>query len=260
MRQFLIAGNWKMHGSQKMASELIAAIDTQLQTLPNSREIEVLVCPPAVYLPTAQKSCQGSQIKHGAQNVNANPQGAFTGEVALPMLMEFDCEYVLLGHSERRELFAESDAQIAEKFAACIDDASTVKPVLCIGETLQQRQSGETEALLDRQLDAVLELVGIKGFSNAVIAYEPVWAIGTGETASPEQAQAAHQHIREKLARLDTAIADEVRILYGGSMKPENAPELLAQDDIDGGLIGGAALQADSFFGICQAAASILHK
>lgn len=253
MRRLLIAGNWKMHGSLEMTSELINGIDLALKTMTSAADFDVLVCPPTAYLSAAQAALKSSAIKLGAQNVNAQSAGAFTGETSLPMLHEFGCEYVLLGHSERRELFAENDQQIAEKFAACIAYQHLV-PVLCLGETLAQRKAGETEALLDQQLDAVLAVSGIEGFANAVVAYEPVWAIGTGETASPEQAQQAHHFIRSKLAALDTQIAENLRILYGGSMKPANAKELLGQPDIDGGLIGGAALEAESFAAICKAA------
>lgn len=244
-----------MHGSQTMTAELINGIAQRLQSLGGKdRSFDVLVCPPSPYLAVANPHCNESGIALGAQNVSPHEQGAFTGEVSLPMLADFGCEYVLLGHSERREIFAETDAQVAEKFAACVAEGSSVIPVLCIGETLAQRQSGETENIIDQQLDAVLEVTGIGGFANAVIAYEPVWAIGTGETATPEQAQQVHQFIRAKLSDLDASIASNIQILYGGSMKPGNAAELLAQADIDGGLIGGAALQADSFAGICEAA------
>lgn len=257
MRQFLIAGNWKMHGSQTMTTELIAGIQKGLTKLPDAEQFTVLVCPPAIYLETASRSLQNTRICLGAQTVSEHAKGAYTGEVSLSMLAEFGCQYVLVGHSERRELFAETDQHVAQKFAACLNSENELIPVLCVGESLQQRESGETEALLDRQIDAVLDAVGIAGFGNAVIAYEPVWAIGTGVTASPEQAQQAHQYIRNKLAEIDPEIAAKVQILYGGSMKPENAKELLSQADIDGGLIGGAALKAESFLGICEAAANL---
>jgi len=242
-----------MNGSQQMTAELISGISDYLQSIGDAAlSFDVLVCPPSAYLATAQSAVLGTQVKLGAQNVNANESGAFTGEISLPMLAEFECEYVLLGHSERRELFAETDLQIAEKFTACI--AANVLPVLCIGETLEQRQAGATEDVIARQLDAALSVAGIQSFAKAVIAYEPVWAIGTGETASPEQAQAVHKFIRNKLSALDAEIAEKVQILYGGSMKPSNAADLLAQADIDGGLIGGAALEVESFTGICEAA------
>ena len=256
-RRYLVAGNWKMHGSQTMTAELISGIAKQLGLDDDSGlGFDVLVCPPTAYLSAAQKSIEsiGSTIKLGAQDVNENESGAFTGETSLSMLSEFGCQYVLLGHSERRTLFGESDQSVAGKFAACVANQANIVPVLCIGETLSDRQAGNTEQVVARQLDAVIEKVGIQGFDNAVIAYEPVWAIGTGETASPEQAQQVHAYIREKLHKLDPAIAEKTQILYGGSVKAANAEELFAQTDIDGGLIGGASLDAESFAGICEAA------
>ncbi len=244
-----------MNGSLSQTSELISGIAGYLNGLSqNSLSFDVLVCPPSPYLAAANAAVD-SNVAIGAQNVNANSNGAFTGEIALSMLSEFFCDYVLLGHSERRELFAETDEHIAAKFAACI--GSEITPILCIGETLQHRQAGVTESVISKQLDAVLEVVGIAGFSKAVIAYEPVWAIGTGETATPDQAQEVHAFIRSKLESLDKEVASDMRILYGGSMKAENAHELLSQPDIDGGLIGGAALKVDSFTGICQVAHGI---
>lgn len=246
-----------MHGSQKMTVELISGIAHQLGLDQDSElGFDVLVCPPVAYLHTGQQVIEkvGRSIKLGAQDVNKNESGAFTGETSLAMLREFGCQHVLLGHSERRTLFGESDSSVASKFAACLANESSVVPVLCVGETLGERQAGNTEQVVARQLDAVLELVGIDGFDKAVIAYEPVWAIGTGETASPEQAQTVHAFIREKLNKLNARIADKIQILYGGSVKPANAEELFNQTDIDGGLIGGASLDAESFAGICEAA------
>lgn len=250
-----------MNGSQDMTAELIAGIAERLTSSSHAGgSIDVLVCPPSVYLAAAQLASTGTAIAIGSQNVSPFDSGAYTGETSLPMLAEFGCAYVLLGHSERRELFAETNSDIAEKFAVCIASESNIIPVLCIGETLEQRQTGATETVIAAQLDAVISLSGIAGFDKAAIAYEPVWAIGTGETASPEQAQQVHQFIRDKLAALDAVIANKVRILYGGSMKPSNAQELLAQPDIDGGLIGGAALQVDSFAGICDAALDLARQ
>lgn len=251
-----------MHGSQKMTDDLISNVANALVASgAQAQGFDVLVCPPAPYLQTARvvidEFASGLGFYLGAQNVSAQASGAFTGEVSLDMLSEFGCQYVLLGHSERRELYAESDAMVAEKFAACVAHESDIVPVLCIGETLQQRQAGDTEAVVARQLDAVLAVTGIAGFANAVIAYEPVWAIGTGETASPEQAQQVHAFIRGKLTALDSSIGESIRLLYGGSVKPGNAAELFAQNDIDGGLIGGAAIDAASFIGICAAAAKL---
>ena len=259
MRRFLVAGNWKMHGSQTMTAELISDVAKKIGVSSDSQEqlaYDVLFCPPAPYLAQAQHATAQLPLSIGAQNVSPFESGAYTGEVSLEMLTEFACDYVLLGHSERRELYAETDQQIAEKFAACIENSKII-PTLCVGETLSDRQSGNTEVVVAKQLDAVLDVVGIAGFNNAVIAYEPVWAIGTGETASPQQAQDVHAMIRNKLSQLDTGIANKIQILYGGSVKPTNAEELFAAADIDGGLIGGAALDADSFAGICKAALTI---
>ena len=257
-RRLLIAGNWKMHGSFEMTSDLISSVARhalESSTISEQRELsyDILVCPPAVYLQAAVLAADSQPVSIGAQNVNSKSQGAYTGEVSLSMLSEVGCEYVLLGHSERRELFSETEQDIADKFEACVENGLVV-PILCLGETLTERQEGQTELVVAGQLDAVLEKVGIAGFANAVIAYEPVWAIGTGETASPEQAQAAHEFIRAKLAKMDSDIANAVRIIYGGSMKPENAVELLSQKDIDGGLVGGASLDESSFAKICAAA------
>ncbi|MBX2848511.1 MAG: triose-phosphate isomerase [Acidiferrobacterales bacterium] len=258
MRRFLVAGNWKMHGSQEMTKALISSVAEQLNVIEQGPlAYDVLFCPPAPYLASAQKTTEGLPFSTGAQNVSCFDSGAYTGEISLAMLAEFACEYVLLGHSERRELYAENDRQIAEKFAACINN-SEIKPVLCVGETLLDRQSGNTDRVVARQLDAVLDKVGIQGFDNAIIAYEPVWAIGTGETASPDQAQEMHAMIRGKLADLDGEIAEKIQILYGGSVKPGNASKLFSAADIDGGLIGGAALDAESFAGICKAAEALV--
>lgn len=248
-----------MHGSSEMTSELICEVSRRALDMASISEqrvlaYDILVCPPAPYLSQAVAVSESLPIAVGGQNVSQYQQGAYTGEVSLPMLLEIGCDYVLLGHSERRELFGETDQDIAEKFAACVKSDGKITPVLCIGETLVERQAGDTETAVSRQLDAVLEKVGVAGFENAVIAYEPVWAIGTGETASPEQAQEVHAFIRGKLAEMNTKLAEEIRIIYGGSVKPDNAEALFAQIDIDGGLIGGASLDADSFAGICEAA------
>lgn len=266
MRRLLVAGNWKMHGSHVMTAELISGVAQQaLEFSDNNDELayDILVCPPAAYLSAAVSEVQGADelnpIKVGAQNVHAQQKGAYTGEISLDMLDDLGCEYTLLGHSERRELFNETDEQVAEKFAACVEHNSNITPVLCVGETLTDRQAGNTETVVAKQLDAVLEAVGIAGFDNAVVAYEPVWAIGTGETASPEQAQDVHAFIRTKLAKLDSAIADKLQILYGGSVKPSNAQELFAQNDIDGGLVGGASLSIENFAGICAAAQKLAN-
>lgn len=258
MRRFLVAGNWKMHGSVNMTAELISGIVNSVYTqAPNGQlAYDVLVCPPAPYLShaviaTADKS---SQVFVGAQDVSPFEKGAYTGEVSLSMLDDLGCQYVLLGHSERRHVFGETNESVAEKFAACAASEKNIIPVLCVGETLPDREAGNTESVVGAQIDAALDIVGIAGFANAVVAYEPVWAIGTGVTATPEQAQEMHAFIRAKLAKLNDATAQAIQIVYGGSVKPENAQELFAEPDIDGGLIGGAALNVESFVGICEAA------
>jgi triosephosphate isomerase len=210
------------------------------------------VCPPAILISLAEEKLTGSAVTWGGQDVNVNASGAYTGEISGPMLKDFGCTYAIVGHSERREYYGETDQIVADKFGAA--QSHGLIPILCIGETLEQRESGDTENVCARQLDAVLDAHGIKSLANAVIAYEPVWAIGTGKTATPEQAQEVHAFIRGKLAALDADVAAGVRILYGGSMKPDNAKELISQADIDGGLIGGASLKAEDFLGIGQAA------
>lgn len=268
MRRLLVAGNWKMHGNMHMTSDLITGVCEKIKSHNSVSDTkpayDVLFCPPAPYLSKAVDvaNSQSMNVYVGAQNVSQHKQGAYTGEISLPMLAELGCQYVLLGHSERRDYYAESDDLVAEKFAACIASDSPVVPILCVGETLAEREAGDTEKVVAKQINAVLSLVGINGFAKkngdssrlAVIAYEPVWAIGTGETASPEQAQAVHKFIRELLVKSDARVAEKIQLLYGGSVKPGNAEELFAQDDIDGGLIGGAALDIDSFVGICEAA------
>lgn len=265
MRRFLVAGNWKMHGSSEMTADLISGVARRAldaARLSEQKELgyDILVCPPAPYLGQALANSESQPISVGAQNASQFESGAYTGEISFSMLTELGCEYVLLGHSERRELFKETNQEVAEKFAACIGHSDAITPVLCIGETLAERQSENTEAVVAAQLDAVIEKVGIAGFANAVIAYEPVWAIGTGETASPEQAQEVHAFIRTKLHKLNAEIAQSLRIIYGGSVKPDNANELFAQQDIDGGLVGGASLDVNSFAGICEAAQKIIEK
>lgn len=245
-----------MHGSFAMNAQLLSELQnllTQGAAQLNSQNVDVLVCPVSVYLNDAAKHLADlGQIKLGAQNCSQYSEGAYTGEVSLAMLEEIGCQYVILGHSERRELFGETDDLIAQKFATC--EASKIIPILCVGETLDQRQSGKTEELIARQIEVVIERAGIKAFDQSVIAYEPVWAIGTGETATPEQAQAVHAFIRGLLARHDPAIASKIQILYGGSVKPDNAETLFSQADIDGGLVGGASLDASGFADICKAA------
>lgn len=254
-----------MHGSSEMTADLISGVARKAfdaSRLSEQRELgyDILVCPPTPYLSQAVANSDSLPIAIGAQNVSQFASGAYTGETSLSMLSEVGCEYVLLGHSERRQLFRETDQDVAEKFAACLGQSAKIKPLLCIGETLSERQAGTTEAVVSAQLDAVIDKVGIAGFVNAVIAYEPVWAIGTGETASPEQAQEVHAFIRNKLSKLDSGIAEALRILYGGSVKSSNAHALFTQQDIDGGLIGGASLEVESFAGICEVVQKIIEQ
>lgn len=248
MRKKLVAGNWKMHGSRSMASALVADLATH-----QTPEVDVLVIPPFPYLQLVADACSRAGIGLGGQDVSEHEgQGAYTGEVSAAMLADVGAGWVLVGHSERRHYHGESDAWVARKFAAALGAGLT--PILCVGETLAQREAGETEQVVQRQVRAVLDLVGIAPFDTAVIAYEPVWAIGTGHTATPEQAQHVHALIRSQLAREDAMIAGLTRLLYGGSVKPGNAAQLFAQPDVDGGLVGGACLQSGDFLGICAAA------
>ena len=245
MRAKLIAGNWKMNGSLQSVTELIDGIKAG-----DAGEAELAVCPPAVFLMKVGGMLDGTNIALGAQNVCDHESGAYTGEVSAAMLAECGCRYVIVGHSERRSLYGESDELVAARFAMALEGG--LLPILCVGETLAEREQEITEQVVARQLDAVIDACGIAAFESAVIAYEPVWAIGTGRVATPEQAQAVHAFIRARLAAADGSIAEGLRILYGGSMKPSNAAELLSQPDIDGGLIGGASLQAEDFLGIAQ--------
>lgn len=247
MRSTLIAGNWKMNGSMESVIELVEGIKAG-----NSRNAKLAVCPPAIYLMKVGGMLDGTDIALGAQNVCDQEAGAFTGEISGAMLKECGAQYAIVGHSERRALYQESDELVARRFAMAI--ASGLIPILCVGETLQEREEEITEKVVARQLDAVIEQQGISVIGRCVIAYEPVWAIGTGKVATPDQAQAVHRYIREKLAALDTDVAEKVQILYGGSMNPANAGELLSQSDIDGGLIGGASLKAADFLAIGQSA------
>ena len=249
MRKPLVAGNWKMNGSLDSIKALVEGVKAGMASVTSA---EMAMCPPFVYIPQVAAMLQGSPISLGAQDVNDQESGAHTGEIAANMLTDIGCHYVIVGHSERRAIYGESDAFTASKFAAA--RKAGLVPILCVGETLEQREQGITEQVVARQLDAVIELEGIAAMADAVIAYEPVWAIGTGKTASTEQAQAVHAFIRNKLAALDNAVAAGVRILYGGSMNPANAAELLAMNDIDGGLIGGASLKPADFLAIGQAA------
>ena len=247
MRHKLIAGNWKMHGSLAENDSLLTGVLAGMGDV----KARVAVCVPFPYLAQAQAKLSGSAIAWGAQNMSQQAKGAFTGEVSAAMLNDFGCAYVIVGHSERRALYGESDTLVADKFAAA--QAAGLTPILCVGETLEERESGVTEQVVGRQLDAVIAKSGVAALAKAVVAYEPVWAIGTGKTATPDQAQAVHAFIRAKVRTLDAAVADGLIIQYGGSMKAANAAELLSQPDIDGGLIGGAALVAEEFLAICRA-------
>lgn len=249
MRKILVAGNWKMHGSRAMIRELLGAIVERADARPG---VDLAVFPPFPYLPLVQELAHESPVSWGGQTVNPEPKGAHTGEVAASMLLDFGCRYVLVGHSERRTLYAESDADVAARFAAAL--AAGLQPVLCCGESLEERESGRTESVVSRQIDAVLDQSGVGGFKHAIVAYEPVWAIGTGKTATPEQAQDVHAFIRDKIAAQDDTIGGQLRILYGGSVNGSNAADLFAREDIDGGLVGGASLEADSFLSIRDAA------
>jgi len=249
MRRTLIAGNWKMNGSLASIEELINGIKDGLADVTNA---DMAVCPPAVYISTVNNMIGDANIGLGSQNVCDQESGAFTGELAASMLKEFNCGYAIIGHSERRSIYGESDELIAKRFAMAVK--SGITPLFCIGETLEERESGIMEDVVSRQIDAVIDTQGIDAIGQCVIAYEPVWAIGTGVTASPEQAQAAHAFIRAKLAALSTEVAEKVQILYGGSMNAGNAAELLSQPDIDGGLIGGAALKAADLLAIGKSA------
>ncbi len=249
MRQPLVAGNWKMNGTRASVADLLAGLKAGIGQVTTA---EVAVCAPAVFIPAVQAALDGSAIRWGGQDLSVHESGAYTGEIAGPMLRDFGCHYVIIGHSERRAYHGESDALVAEKFAAA--RKAGLVPILCVGETLEEREQGVTEQVVGRQLDAVVTHCGIDSVGEGVIAYEPVWAIGTGKTATPEQAQEVHAFIRGRLAASSADVADGLRVLYGGSMNPKNAAELLAQPDIDGGLIGGASLKADDFLAVCTAA------
>jgi triosephosphate isomerase len=249
MRRPMVAGNWKMHGTRASVAELIEGLGKQ--ELPS--EVDVVVMPPSLFINQVVAGLEGRAIAVGAQDAAFQVgQGALTGEVAPSQLKEAGCLYVLVGHSERRQLIGEQDDVLNRKFAAIQESGLT--PVLCIGETLEQREAGQTLEVVGQQLDSIIDAFGIEAFANAVIAYEPVWAIGTGLTASPQQAQEVHAAIRAQLAQKNAEVAQGVRLLYGGSVKSTNAVELFGMPDIDGGLIGGASLNADEFGAICRAA------
>ncbi|RRV04104.1 triose-phosphate isomerase [Pseudomonas sp. v388] len=249
MRRPMVAGNWKMHGTRASVAELIEGLGKQV--LPS--DVDIVVMPPSLFINQVVVGLEGQAVAVGAQDAAIQAgQGALTGEIASTQLLDAGCSFVLVGHSERRQLIGEQDEVLNRKFAAIQESGLT--PVLCIGETLEQREAGQTLAVVGQQLDSIIDAFGIDAFANAVIAYEPVWAIGTGLTASPQQAQEVHAAIRAQLAEKNAEVAQGVRLLYGGSVKSANAVELFGMPDIDGGLIGGASLNADEFGAICRAA------
>ena len=247
MRQPLVAGNWKMNGSSQSIRELLDSVVSGLES-----KAEVLVCPPAIYVQQVREMLGSTSVKWGLQNVSDKTSGAFTGETSPLMAKDLGCEYAIIGHSERRSIYGESDQDVAAKFCALVDHG--VVPILCVGESLEEREAGDTMKVVAEQIERVLQKAGSERLHDFVIAYEPVWAIGTGLTATPEQAQEVHADIRKLLSRVGEEVAQKTRILYGGSMKAANAAELMAQPDVDGGLIGGASLVAEDFKAICHAA------
>ena len=249
MRKPIIAGNWKMNGSRSSIKELLDGIKAGMGDV---KSADVAVCAPSIYLSDVSAQLEGSDVAWGGQNLSTEASGAFTGEISAGMLLDFNCKYVIVGHSERRTLYGEDDALVAKKFE--VARQAGLIPILCIGETLEERESGVTNEVCARQMNAVIETSGVAALADAVVAYEPVWAIGTGKTATPEMAQETHAAIRAMIAEKDADVAAKVRIQYGGSMNAGNAADLLAMEDIDGGLIGGASLKADDFLAICKAA------
>lgn len=247
MRRLLVAGNWKMNASKVMLNELLSGIVNDVP-----QQTDVVVFPPAPYLMAAADKLQNSSVLVGGQNLNANESGAFTGEVSATMLVDSGCKTVLVGHSERRTLYNETDADVLVKTKAAL--LAELTPFVCIGETLEQREANETESVIKQQITLLLNELSVQQLKKCVFAYEPVWAIGTGKTASPEQAQQVHAFIRGLLSAKDADLALNAHLLYGGSVKASNAKELFAQQDIDGGLVGGASLQAEEFLGICNPA------
>ena len=248
MRHKIVAGNWKMHGSRAENAALIEAI---IGTVTDDR-VTCVICPPFVYLHDAWRLLRSSAVALGAQDVCAEAVGAYTGEISAAMLQDVGCRYTLVGHSERRSMFGDTNALVARKFVAAL--SRELIPILCVGEQLAEREAGHTHEVVGAQLDAVLQLAGAQSLAGAVLAYEPVWAIGTGRTATPEQAQEVHAFIRQRVAREDAKIATGLRVLYGGSVKAGNARDIFAMPDVDGGLIGGASLKAEEFLAIVAAA------
>ena len=249
MRQPLIAGNWKMNGSRSSNSALLDGIKAGIGEV---KSAEVAICAPYVYLADVEQQLAGTSIAWGAQNLSTEEKGAFTGEIAASMLLDFKCKYVIVGHSERRTLYGEDDDIVTKKFA--VAHSAGLKPILCVGETLEEREQGITEDVIARQINAVMNTLGANVLADGVVAYEPVWAIGTGITATPQQAQDVHAFIRKLIGHQDPGVAEQIRIQYGGSMNAGNAADLLAMHDLDGGLIGGASRNAEDFLTICRAA------
>ena len=250
MRRSFVAGNWKMNGGREFSRSLADSV-RGLDDL--AKSVDIAVCPPYVYLPDVAAILADSSVSCGAQDLSTHSEGAYTGDISAAMLLDVGCRYAIVGHSERRAGYGESNELVAQK--ASVAQHAGLIPIICVGEQLQERESGETENVIARQVDALLAVEdGLALLNNAVIAYEPVWAIGTGKTATPEQAQDVHAFIRARIADQDQRVAEQLQILYGGSVKANNAAELFAMDDIDGGLIGGASLVFDDFKIICEAA------
>lgn len=249
VRRPLVAGNWKLHGTRNGAARLVEAVRSECDSV---GAVDVVLCPVSVHIPLVSERVAGSPVRVGAQDVSDQARGAYTGEVAADMLVEYDCGYAIVGHSERRARHGEDDARVAAKFSAAV--AAGLRPILCVGESLEQRDAGESLAVATGQLRAVLDAVGAEAFAEGVVAYEPIWAIGTGRTATPEQAQEMHAALRAVLSERQQDLGEQVRIVYGGSVKGSNSAELFAQGDIDGALVGGASLDSEEFMTICRAA------
>ncbi len=249
MRKPIVAGNWKMNGNLE---SIVSLMDGIVSGVDADAATQVIVCSPSIYLPLVAGELIDTAVEFGAQNVSQYESGAYTGEISASMLQDYGCNYAIIGHSERRHIFGETDQDVADKFKKAQEHGIT--PILCVGELLEEREADQTAEVVIRQIDAVISTCGVEALENAVIAYEPVWAIGTGKTASPEQAQEVHKLIRETISKQNDTIASSLRLLYGGSVKSSNAAELFAMEDIDGGLIGGASLDAKDFLAICAAA------
>jgi triosephosphate isomerase len=249
MRRPFVAGNWKMNGTLESVGKLVTDLNKGIDQV---GDVDVAVCPPFIYIPVVSQLLVDSPIVLGSQNMSRHESGAFTGEISGAMLKDFGCQYSIIGHSERRANYGETDDKEARKFVA-VKERGLI-PILCVGETLIEYEHGNTQGVVKRQIDAILDFFGVESFENAIIAYEPVWAIGTGKTATPEIAQSVHAFIREQIAAHDEEMAKSIRIIYGGSVNAANAVDLFAQPDIDGGLIGGASLKANDFLTICKAA------